>query len=188
MVPEQIEPPRIEIRPALGPGDLGWVVMAHGEVYDEQFGWDTSFEALVCRIVADFVGDHDPDREAAWIAEVDGIRAGCIFCVSDDDPSVARLRILLVAPSARGLGIGGRLVDRCLTFAKAAGYTMVTLWTNDVLTSARRIYEAAGFQLVDESPHHSSVTTSSARPGPSSSAETTRPVDRTRSPGGRKRQ
>lgn len=146
---------RVVVRRADRPGDLGWVVMAHGEVYDQQFGWDTDFEALVARIVADYATDHDPAREAAWIAEVDGERAGCIFLVAGDDPGVAKLRILLVTPTARGLGVGTRLVEVCLAFARDAGYRRVTLWTNDVLVSARRIYEAFGFALTAEEPHHS---------------------------------
>lgn len=147
--------PGVVIRRADRPGDLGWVVMAHGEIYDEQFGWNTDFEALVARIVADYATDHDPNREAAWIADVDGTRAGSIFLVSGDDPAVARLRILLVTPTARGLGLGTRLVDECLRFAREAGYRTVTLWTNDILTSARKIYQSYGFVLVDEDPHHS---------------------------------
>jgi GNAT superfamily N-acetyltransferase len=143
------------IRPASEPGDLGWVVMAHGEVYAEQFGWDTDFEALVARIVADYAAGHDPDREAAWIATVDGHRAGCILCVTGDEPTVAKLRILLVAPEARGLGAGRLLVDTCVRFAAGAGYKRITLWTNDVLVGARRIYEAHGFVLTDEQSHHS---------------------------------
>jgi GNAT superfamily N-acetyltransferase len=146
---------RVSIRRADRPGDLGWVVMAHGEVYATQFGWDTRFEALVAGLVADYAGHHDPIREAAWIAECDGERVGCVFCVAGDTPAVARLRILLVAPGARGLGVGSRLVDECLRFARAAGYRSLTLWTNDVLSSARRIYQAAGFVLVDQEPHHS---------------------------------
>ncbi len=141
------------MRRADRPGDLGWVVMAHGEVYDQQFGWDTDFEALVARIVADYATDHDPAREAAWVAEVDGERAGCIFLVAGEEPGMAKLRILLVTPVARGLGIGTRLVSECLAFARAAGYRQVTLWTNDVLVSARRIYDAFGFVLADEEPH-----------------------------------
>lgn len=146
---------RVVIRPATRPGDLGWVVMAHGEVYHQQLGWDTDFEALVAQIVADYAKAHDPAREAAWIAEVDGERVGCVFCVTGDDPAVAKLRILLVTPAARGLGLGRQLVETCLRFAADTGYQQVTLWTNDVLTSARRIYEAAGFTLVEEEAHHS---------------------------------
>ena len=136
------------------PGDLGWVVLAHGESYAKEFGWDGSFEALVARIVADYANDHDADREAAWIAEVDGERAGCVFCVRKDAVT-AQLRILLVDPAARGLGLGARLVDECLRFAAAAGYKRIELWTNDVLVSARRIYEAAGFRLVAQERHRS---------------------------------
>lgn len=146
---------RVVVRPADRPGDMGWVVMAHGEVYDQQFGWNSEFEALVARIVADYANGHDPGREAAWIAEVDGQRAGCIFLVAGDNPDVAKLRILLVIASGRGLGVGTELVRTCLDFARAADYRQVTLWTNDVLVSARRIYESAGFVLVDEERHHS---------------------------------
>ena len=147
-------PARATIRALDRPGDLGWVIMAHGELYADEFGWDGSFEALVARIVADYAADHDPAREAAWIAEVDGRRVGCVFCVAADERA-ARLRVLLVDPSARGQGLGRRLVDACLEFARTAGYRRITLWTNDVLTAARRIYEAAGFALVDQDRHHS---------------------------------
>lgn len=146
---------RVRVRRADRPGDLGWMVMAHGEIYAEQFGWNTDFEALVARIVADYAADHDPSRETAWIAEVDRQRAGCILLVAGDRPGVAQLRILLVSAQARGLGVGSRLVEECLDFARAAGYDQVTLWTNDILTSARRIYEAYGFVLTDEEKHHS---------------------------------
>ena len=122
MAQQDQAPARVVLRRADRPGDLGWVVMAHGEVYDQQFGWDTEFEALMARIVADYATDHDPAREAAWIAEVDGERAGCIFLVAGDEPGVAKLRILLVTPTARGLGVGSRLVVRCLAFARDAGY------------------------------------------------------------------
>ena len=155
MAEQDHAPARVVLRRADRPGDLGWVVMAHGEVYEEQFGWDTEFEALVARVVADYATDHDPAREAAWIAEVDGERAGCIFLVAGDEPGVAKLRILLVTPTARGLGVGSRLVERCLAFARDAGYRQVTLWTNDVLVSARRIYESFGFALTEQQPHHS---------------------------------
>jgi GNAT superfamily N-acetyltransferase len=136
------------------PGDLGWVIMANGEDYATQFGWDTSYDTLVARIVSDFAAGLDPAREAAWIADVDGQRAGCVFCVRADE-TTAKLRLLLVRPSVRGLGLGGRLVAECVSFARAAGYRRMTLWTNDVLVSARRIYESAGFTLVDSEPHHS---------------------------------
>jgi DNA-binding MarR family transcriptional regulator/GNAT superfamily N-acetyltransferase len=136
------------------PGDLGWIVQAHGALYAEQYHWDDSFEALVARIVADYAQDHDPRREAAWIAEVDGEPAGCVLCVRRDDDT-AQLRLLLVHPRARGRGIGGRLIEECLRFAKRAGYARITLWTNDVLHEARRLYERAGFELLESAPHRS---------------------------------
>lgn len=142
------------IRPLDRPGDLGWVVMAHGEFYDKEFGWDSSFEALVAQIVTDYASNCDDARQAAWIAELDGVRVGCVFCMAKDHDT-AQLRILLVDPAARGLRIGTRLVTECVRFAGAAGYRCIQLWTNDVLTSARRIYQAAGFDLVAEERHHS---------------------------------
>ena len=145
----------VELRPANQPGDLGWMVWQHGEVYAATLGWDTSFEALVARIVADFAAARPDPRLAGWIAELDGRRVGCVLCVPADDPAVAVLRILLVTPDARGHGVGRALVDTCVAHARAAGCTAVTLWTNDVLDSARRIYEAAGFELVDSDRHHS---------------------------------
>jgi GNAT superfamily N-acetyltransferase len=145
---------QVVVRELGQPGDLGWVVMAHGESYAGEFGWDTSFEALVARIVADYAGDRDPAREAAWIAEVDGRRAGCVFCVSAGEDT-AQLRILLVHPSARGLGLGDRLVAACMDFARAAGYPRMRLWTNDVLAAARVIYLRHGFTLSEQDPHHS---------------------------------
>jgi len=155
MSQQNVAQSRVRVRTTDRAGDLGWVVMAHGEVYREQFGWDASFEALVARIVAEYHEDRDETREAAWIAEVDGQRAGCVFCVAGNEPDVARLRILLVRPNARGLGVGTLLVKQCLDFAREAGYRRITLWTNDVLTSARKIYLAFGFVLADEEPHHS---------------------------------
>jgi GNAT superfamily N-acetyltransferase len=142
------------IRDLGAPGDLGWVVMAHGEQYAAEFGWDATFEALVARIVADYAADHDPAREGAWIAERDGRRVGCVFCVRKDDET-AQLRILLVTPEGRGMGLGRRLVDHTVAFARAAGYRRVALWTNDPLAAARRIYLERGFRLVDEERHRS---------------------------------
>jgi DNA-binding MarR family transcriptional regulator/GNAT superfamily N-acetyltransferase len=136
------------------PGDLGWVIARNAAIYADEYGWDDTYEALVARIVADYVAGRDPRREAAWIAELDGTPVGCVFCVRRDDET-AQLRLLLVEPSARGLGIGRRLVDECLAFAKRAGYRRIMLWTNDVLADARRIYERAGFRLRDEEQHHS---------------------------------
>jgi GNAT superfamily N-acetyltransferase len=136
------------------PGDLGWVLQTHGEVYAKEFGWNADFDVLVARIVADFAADHDPAREAAWIAEADGTRLGCVFCVRADE-TTAKLRILLVDPPGRGQGLGAALVDTCLAFAREAGYQRITLWTNDVLAAARRIYQAAGFTLDGQEPHHS---------------------------------
>ena len=146
--------PSPRIRSLGAPGDLGWVVMAHGEIYAREYGWDTSFEALVARIVADYAGEHDPAREAAWIAELEGRRVGCVFCIAADSKT-AQLRILLVDPSARGLGLGGQLVDTCLAFARQAGYEQMKLWTNHPLAAARHIYIERGFTLVSEENHTS---------------------------------
>ena len=150
---ERASPPAVVLR-GLRPGDLGWVVQRHGEVYAREYGWAQSFEALVARIVADYLDQQLPGRESAWIAEVDGQRAGCVFCVRKDD-ATAQLRILLVEAWARGHGLGTRLVDECVRFARDCGYRKLVLWTNDVLVSARRIYLAAGFELVGEERHHS---------------------------------
>jgi GNAT superfamily N-acetyltransferase len=147
-------PADVSIRPLGQPGDLGWVVQAHGEIYWEEFGWNAEFEALVARIVADFAQSHDPACEAAWVAECDGQRVGCVFVVKNDAVT-AQLRILLVHPSGRGHRLGGQLVDTCITFARDAGYDRMVLWTNHPLVAARRIYLAAGFRLTKEEPHHS---------------------------------
>ena len=147
--------PAIAIRRLGEPGDLGWVVMAHGETYTREFGWDAGFEALVARIVADYASDLEPERERAWIAELDGRRVGCVFCVRDEDPTTAKLRILLVTPQGRGRGLGTRLVQTAVEFAAVAGYKRMRPWTNHPLTAARRIYVAHGFRLVAEEPRHS---------------------------------
>lgn len=147
---------QVTIRALGAPGDLGWVVMAHGQLYAEQFGWDTTFEALVARIVADYAGGDGARARggAAWIAEVGGRRVGCVFCVGLD-AQIAQLRILLVDPGARGHGLGAALVERCVAFARDRGYARLVLWTNDPLDSARRIYLAAGFTLTGQQDHHS---------------------------------
>ena len=140
---------------APAPGDLGWVVERHGARYAAEHGWDVSFETLVARIVADFGERSNTKREAAWIAELDGERVGCIFCTAADDPGSAQLRLLLVEPQARGAGVGSRLVDECLRFARRAGYRRIMLWTTDVQTQARRIYRRVGFQLDRREPQTS---------------------------------
>jgi DNA-binding MarR family transcriptional regulator/GNAT superfamily N-acetyltransferase len=136
----------------LRPGDIGWVVQAHGELYAGEYGFDTSFEALVAEIAAKFVRHFDPRREKAWIAEVAGQRAGCVFLVRKSE-TVAQLRLLLLRPEARGLGLGGRLTDECIAFARAQGYRKIRLWTQSNLVAARAIYASRGFVLKSSAPN-----------------------------------
>ncbi|GAB2979148.1 bifunctional helix-turn-helix transcriptional regulator/GNAT family N-acetyltransferase [Amycolatopsis acidiphila] len=154
VVGERARDSAVVLRPPR-PGDFGWVVQRNGALYAQEYGWDATYEALVARIVADYVDKHDPKREAAWIAEVDGERAGCVFCVRGSDEHTAKLRLLIVEPSARGHGLGKRLVAECVAFAKAHGYQGMELWTNSVLVAARAIYAKTGFELVASEPHHS---------------------------------
>jgi DNA-binding MarR family transcriptional regulator/N-acetylglutamate synthase-like GNAT family acetyltransferase len=147
--------PIVTIRP-YRVGDVGWAIERHGQLYSDEYGWNEEFEALVAKLFANFATQHDSAAEQFWVAEVDGERAGCVFVVrSEKDTSAAQLRCLLVDPKARGFGVGRRLVDECIRFSKSAGYRRIILWTNDILVSARRIYEAAGFSLIEQAPHRS---------------------------------
>jgi DNA-binding MarR family transcriptional regulator/GNAT superfamily N-acetyltransferase len=159
------EPGRVVLR-APRPGDLGWIVQRNAALYAAEYGWNADYEGLVARIVADFAQDHDPHLERVWIAEreesrpdaaggAEGRPLGCVMCVRDDAPGTARLRLLLVEPEARGQGVGDRLVRAVVGFAREVGYRDLVLWTNDVLGSARRVYQRHGFVLVAEKPHRS---------------------------------
>ncbi len=136
------------------PGDFGWIVARHGVVYAQERGWSESFEGLCAQIVADYASKRDPARERCWIAEYDGENAGSVFLMKDS-AKIARLRLLFVEPAARGHGIGRRLVEECIGFAREQGYEKIVLWTQSILTSARKIYRGCGFELTREEPHHS---------------------------------
>jgi GNAT superfamily N-acetyltransferase len=136
------------------PGDLGWVVQQHGEIYAREYGWNMEFEGLVAGIVAGYIKNLQPDWERCWIAELDGQRVGSAFVVRKSK-TVAQLRLLILTPQARGLGLGGQLTDECIAFARAKGYRKMVLWTNNCLRAARAIYAARGFVLTHSEPHHS---------------------------------
>ena len=136
-------------------GDFGWVISRHAELYLREHGWGEPFEGLCAQIVADFVNNFEAKCERCWIAELDGENVGCVMLVKDDQPGVARVRLLLVDPKGRGLGLGAQLVDECVRFARSVGYTKITLWTHSVLSAARHVYEKAGFTLTSSEPRHS---------------------------------
>jgi DNA-binding MarR family transcriptional regulator/GNAT superfamily N-acetyltransferase len=136
-------------------GDLGWVIHRQAVLYAEEYGWNLEYEGLVAGILGDFVKTFDSERDAAWIAEAEGRILGSVFLVKDTDPRIGKLRLLYVEPDSRGMGIGKRLIDACIEGARSAGYERLVLWTNSVLTSARRLYERAGFKLEQEEKHHS---------------------------------
>jgi len=135
------------------PGDMGWITHRHGVLYAAEYGWDERFEALVAQVTVDFIQRFDSRRERCWIAEKEGEIVGCIFLVKKTE-RVAQLRLLLVEPAARGLGLGSRLVNECVRFARQAGYRKITLWTNKILSAARHLYKKAGFRVIREEPHH----------------------------------
>jgi DNA-binding MarR family transcriptional regulator/N-acetylglutamate synthase-like GNAT family acetyltransferase len=139
----------------LRPGDIGWIIHRQAVLYAQEYSWDWTYEGLASRILGAFVAEFDASREDSWVAERDGAIVGSIFLMKSDDPAIAKLRLLYVEPSVRGTGVGRRLVATCIARARDLGYRELTLWTNDILVAARRIYQAAGFRLVSEAPHHS---------------------------------
>ena len=145
---------QLSLRP-LRPGDVGWIIHRQAALYTQEYGWDWTYEGLASRILGAFVAEFDASREDGWVAERGGATIGSIFLMKTDDPRIAKLRLLYVEPSARGAGVGRKLVDTCVARARDLGYRQLTLWTNDILVAARRIYQAAGFRLVSEEPHHS---------------------------------
>jgi DNA-binding MarR family transcriptional regulator/GNAT superfamily N-acetyltransferase len=148
------KPTAVVLRPLI-PGDMGWVIHRQAVLYAQEYGWDWTYEALIARILGEFAAAFDPAKEDGWAAERAGQILGSIFLMKGDEPDVAKLRLLYVEPAARGLGIGRRLVDTCITRARELGYRRLSLWTNDVLTAARRIYEATGFRLLQDNRHRS---------------------------------
>lgn len=143
----------VVLRP-LAPGDMGWVIAEQTRLYVGEYGWNGDYETLVLKILADFAARQPSPREAGWVAEVDAVPCGAVF-VMEKSGRIAQLRLLHVGAAARGLGLGGKLVDQCLTFSRGAGYGRIELWTNDVLAAARKIYQSRGFELMEEAPHHS---------------------------------
>jgi DNA-binding MarR family transcriptional regulator/N-acetylglutamate synthase-like GNAT family acetyltransferase len=150
----EAEEGEVSLRP-LRPGDVGWIIHRQTVLYHQEYGWDWTYEGLASRILGAFVAEFDSAKEDGWVAQRRGAIVGSIFLMKSDDPAVAKLRLLYVEPSARGTGLGRRLVATCVERARELGYRQLTLWTNDVLAAARRIYQAAGFRLVSEAPHHS---------------------------------
>jgi GNAT superfamily N-acetyltransferase len=149
----QDEPPKVTLRAPV-PGDIGWVIHKHGQLYADEYGWDWTFEAMVACIAGNFITNFSPDRERCWIAEYEGVIVGSVFVVQQDQDT-AKLRMLYVDKCMRGQGLGQQLVNECVQFARSKGYQRLVLWTNSMLVSARRIYEAAGFVLVEEEEHTS---------------------------------
>ena len=154
LTPDRQEDDEVRLR-GVGIGDLGWIIHRQALLYHQEYGWDWTYEGLIAEILGKFVAGRDPERDAGWIAEFRGAAIGSVFLVHGDDPAVGKLRLLYVEPAARGRGVGRRLVDACIARAREVGYRQLTLWTNDVLVAARKIYQAAGFRLVSEAPHHS---------------------------------